>query len=317
VAKRVGDRLATINAAINVTTVRALHGTAPSPTEVLELIAGARDAGATEEAYRALVNLVWSSAGYVPVDEVLQTLAAGEAVLENVVRPGGLGGYLPLSLLLVHLLPAGRVDEAEGILAAIDVNDLNATTRMVWLGVLAQLAVRRGDLTRPEPLLSELRAVTIPSGEPQRIIPMACAYLPWAALTERTDELRSVAAQTLDVVGSRWATTITTLPAVRALASAGEFDLLARWSAALAGARSIAGRLATSALVAEGLLARHDGRTEEAVAKLSEAAAMDRSLGYAFDAAAIELDLAATVGAAELLASSEAFFASIGCVNPL
>jgi hypothetical protein len=126
-----------------------------------------------------------------------------------------------------------------------------------------------------------------------------------------------VAAQTLDVVGSRWATTITTLPAVRALASAGEFDLLARWSAALAGARSIAGRLATSALVAEGLLARHDGRTEEAIAKLSEAAARDRALGYAFDAAAIELDLAATVGSAELRASSEAFFASIGCVNPL
>jgi class 3 adenylate cyclase/tetratricopeptide (TPR) repeat protein len=317
VATRVGDRFATINAAINVMSARALHGTAPNPTEALELIAAAREAGATEEAYRALVNLVWSSSGYVPVDDVLQTLAAGEAVLENVVRPGGLGGYLPLSVVLIHLLPAGRLDEADAILAAIDVDDLNATTRMVWLGVLAQLAVRRGDLTRPEPLLSELRAVTIPSGEPQRIIPMACAYLPWAALTERTDELRSVAAQTLDVVGSRWATTITTLPAVRALASAGEFDLLARWSAALAGARSIAGRLATSALVAEGLLARHDGRTEEAIAKLSEAAARDRALGYAFDVAAIELDLAATVGSAELRASSEAFFASIGCVNPL
>ena len=324
VARRVGDRFAIINAAINGMTVGALHGTPPDTAGALELIAAGREIGATEEAYRALVNLVWSSAGYVPVDDVLETLAAGEAMLQNVPRPGGLGAYLPMSLVLVHLLPAGRLREADSLLAAVDTDNLNATTDLVWLAVQAQLLNRRGNLEDAGHLVSDLRDLTVASGEPQRIIPMACAYLPWAALTGRVDQLRSVAAETIELVGSRWAATITTLPAIRALALAGETDLLARWAEALGRGPSRTGRLQSSALVVDGLLALRDGRHNDAIARLSEAADTDRRLGYAFDAAVIELDLASALDAADdseradaLRRSSEAFFASIGCVNPL
>jgi tetratricopeptide (TPR) repeat protein len=324
VANRVGDRFAVINATINLMSACALHGTAPNTAEVLEMVAVARDVGATEEAYRGLVNLVWSSAGYVPVDEVLETLATGEAILENIPRPGGLGGYLPMSVVLIHLLPAGRLREAESAVATVDVDDLNPTTGMVWLGLRAQLSIRRGKLEEAEPLLLQLRELTVASGEPQRILPMACAYLSWAALDGRGGELREVAMETLELVGARWAATLTTLPAIRALSMAGELDLLGRWAEALARAPSRAGRLASSALVAEGLLALHDGCTEDAIGRLGEAAGLDRGLGYTFDAAAIELELATALDAAgestratALRRSSQAFFASIGCVHPL
>jgi len=324
VANRVADRFAVVNASINLMSVCALHGTPPNTAHALDLIATAREIGATEEAYRALVNLVWSSSGYVPVDDVLETLAAGEAILENVPRPGGLGGYLPMSLVQMHLLPAGRLREAEALLATAGVDDLTATTRLLWLGLQAQLLIRRGNVDGAGAMVSELRELTVSSGEPQRIIPMACVYLPWAALAGQRDQLRDVAAQTITLVGARWAATVTTLPAIRALATAGELDLLAEWATALSRAPSRAGRLGSSARVADGLLALHSGRHDEAIEQLSAAVAMDRSLGYAFDAAAIELDLASAFDAAgahdrasALRRSSERFFESIGCVHSL
>jgi class 3 adenylate cyclase/tetratricopeptide (TPR) repeat protein len=324
VANRVGDRFATVNAAINVMTVGALHGTAPNTAEVLQLIATAREIGATEEAYRALVNLGWSSAGYVPVDDVLETIAAGEAILENIPRPGGLGGYLPMSIVLIHLLPSGRLDEAERLLAATDVDDLNVTTRMLWLGVRAQLLIRRGNVADAGPLVSELRGLTVGSGEPQRVIPMACAYLPWAVLSGAEDQLRDVAGETIELVGARWAATLTTLPAIRALSAAGATDLLARWADGLDRGPSRTGRLGSSSRVARGLLALHDGRHDDAIDLLSDAAAADRDVGYVFDAASIELELAAALDAAgdrdrasALREASEAYFASIGCVHAL
>ena len=324
VANRVGDRFATINAAINLTTVGALHGTPPNTAEVLDLIAAAREIGATEEAYRALVNLVWSSAGYVPVDDVLETLAAGEAILENIPRPGGLGGYLPLSVVLGHLLPAGRLHEAEQLLEATDIDDLNATTRMVWLGVQAQLLIRRGNLSEAQPLVSELRRSTVGSGEPQRVIPMACAYLPWAALSGEVDQLRDVASETIELVGKRWAATLSMLPAIRALAAVDATDLLARLADAFSHAPSATGRLGSSVRVANGLLALRDGRHDDAIGMFSDAVEMDRALGYAFDAAAIDLELAAALEAAgnsqragALREASETFFASIGCAYSL
>ena len=324
VANRVQDRFAMVNAGINVMSVGALHGAAPNTEQALKLIAAAREIGATEEAYRALVNLAWSSAGYVPVDDVLETIAAGETILEHIPRPAGMGYYQPMSIGLMHLLPAGRLHEVDRLLADADIDDFGAPARLLWLGLRAQLLVRRGNLAVAADLVSELHERTVASGEPQRIIPMACAYLPWAALAGRGDQLRDVAAETIRLVDTRWAATITSLPAIRALAAAGEIDLLARWSEALAGAPSLTGRLATSARVANGLLARHEGRHQDAIEQLSEAAAVDRGLGYAFDAAAIELELASALDAAgasdratALRASSESFFASLGCVHSL
>jgi class 3 adenylate cyclase/tetratricopeptide (TPR) repeat protein len=325
-ATRVGDRFAAINAAINLMSVEALDGVAPDSQQVLELIADARDIGANEEAYRALTNFVWSATGYVAIDEVLETLATGETMLAKTQRPAGLGDYLPLSVALMHLMPAGRLDEVDAILARVDTADLNATSRMLWLGLRANLATRRGHLAAAGELVAELYDLAVGSGEPQRITPMACAYLPWAALAGERDRLRRVAAQVLELTGDRWAVTLSPLPAIRALAAAGEADLLAAFDASFRRApRSTGvGRLGSALAAAEGLMAMRDARYDEAAASLSRASGSVRALGYAFDAAALDVDLAAALEAggrreeaAALRATSDAFLTSIGCVNPL
>jgi hypothetical protein len=75
---------------------------------------------------------------------------------------------------------------------------------------------------------------------------------------------------------------------------------------------------------ARGLLALHEGRPTEATELLEEAAAAERALGYRFDAATVELDLARALEASgdatragEVRSEAEAFLASIGCVNAL
>ena len=84
------------------------------------------------------------------------------------------------------------------------------------------------------------------------------------------------------------------------------------------------GRLVTSHVAARGLLALRDGDPRLAVELLSQVVTRDRSLGYEFDSAALELDLAdaleaagETAQAAELRARVDAFMSSLGCVHPL
>ena len=326
VASRVGDQFAVVNASINLSSVEALDGTPPDPDGTLALISTAREIGANEEAYRALVNFVWSACGFVPIDEVLELAAAGEAVLAGTPRPGGLGDYLPLSIAYMHLLPAGRFADADSTLADVDTGDLIVTSRMLWLGARAQLLLRRGELAPVGKLVDELHVLAVESGESQRIIPMACAYLPWSLLAGDREAMRSVANEALELVRDRWPVTISPLPALRALAAAAELDLVARFAESFRRTprAPTAGRLGPALQTADALLATHDGDHDAAVAHLTAAAAAERALGYAFDAAATELDLADALEAARqperaatLRTASTAFFASIGCANPI
>ena len=150
--------------------------------------------------------------------------------------------------------------------------------------------------------------------------------LPWAALAGEREELRAVAGEVPILVAERWSAVISVLPAVRALAFAGEVELLRRWTESVGHAadRDRGGRGPTSHLAAEGLLALHESRLDEAADKLTRAAATERALGYLFDAATLDLDVAAALEAAGdsaraaiRRAEAEAFLASIGCVNPL
>jgi hypothetical protein len=326
VATRVGDKFAIVNTQINIATVAGMRGTAPDPVGMLETIDTAREAGAIEEAFRALVNFLWSSSGYLSVDEVDAVRREALGRLTGLVTPAGLDAYLDISLVAQHFLPAGRWDEARQLLSRIDGERLTPTNRMPWLGVVALLALRSGDLGNAGARVAEQYALAVRTGEPQRIIPMACALLPWAALAGEREELRAVAGEVPTLVAERWSAVISVLPALRALAFAGEVELLHRWAESVGGAaeRDRGGRGPTSHLAAEGLLALHESRPEEAVDKLMRAAATDRGLGYLFDAATLDLDVAAALEAAgdsaratTVRSEAEAFLASIGCVNPL
>jgi class 3 adenylate cyclase/tetratricopeptide (TPR) repeat protein len=325
VAERVGDEFAAVNARINLVTVQAFAGRAPDGEQALELIRTARDIGASEEAYRCLINFIWAAAGYLPVDRVLATADEGRTLLQDVIEPAGLEWYLPLSVAQIHLLPAGRLDEIEQLVGDLDVQTVSPNNRILALGLQAQLLIRRGAADEAAPLAEPLRELAMKSGEPQRIIPMTATYLPWAFLAGRADELRDVAERAAEAVNDRWAVTLTALPAVRALAAAGEVPTLRAWLASFhrAGAAR-SGRMATTVAAAEGLVALHEGRLEDAVQQLKFSADTDRSLGYAFDAATTEVDLATALtasgdddSAAKLRAASDAYFESIGCTNRL
>jgi hypothetical protein len=197
---------------------------------------------------------------------------------------------------------------------------------MPWLGIMALLALRGGDLETAGDRVREQHDLAVRTGEPQRIIPMACALLPWAALAGELEELRAVAGEVPTLVAERWSAVISVLPAIRALAFAGEVELLRLWTGSVgrAAARDRGGRGPTSHLAAEGLLALLESRPEEAVDKLTRSAVTERALGYQFDAATLDLDVAAALEAVgdraratTVRAEAEAFLASIGCVNPL
>ena len=99
---------------------------------------------------------------------------------------------------------------------------------MVWFGLAAGMALRRGDPQSVEPLIEELQALALASGEAQRIVPMACVVLPWLAVSGRADELRLLAEEVLTTLDGQWPSVLSAVPVLRALAAAGEAELLRR-----------------------------------------------------------------------------------------
>ena len=210
---------------------------------------------------------------------------------EGTPLPAGLHAYLPVSVATLQFLPSGRWRDIDAVLAQIDPESLTPTNRLPWLGLTAQLALRRGDVETAGLRAHEQLTLAITSGEPQRLVPMACAFLPWAYIAGESEQLVAVAQQVLELLNDRWSG-LTALSAVRALAAAGEFDLLARWSESLT-VGAIGGRTGTSATAAAGLLALQSGEPVEAFDLLQAAARRDRELGYDFDAALLDLGSAA------------------------
>ena len=103
--------------------------------------------------------------------------------------------------------------------------------------------------------------MALASAEPQRIVPMACAFAPWAHLAGRRDELRRVVADSIEAVRGRWSGVISALPLVRTLHAAGEAELLDRVIESMAPTAGavLGGKAATSRLAAQGLVALREG----------------------------------------------------------
>ena len=154
---------------------------------------------------------------------------------------------------------------------------------------------------------------------------MASVVLPWLLVAERPDRLRSLADRVLTMVDGQWMTPITAVPILRALAAAGEAELLRR---AVDSIRPTlleveTGRLWTSLLAGEGLLALLEQRPDEAVERLTEAVERERALGFVYDTACLELDLVRAFeaqgshdAAEETRARAVSVLEPLGCVHP-
>ena len=322
VAQRVGDAFAEVNSRINSFTADAMHGVAPGAAEALAIVDASLEAGAPEETYRAIVNFTWSASGYLPVSEIEQTVAQARERATDVPPPEVLGPYLELSTAMILLVPAGRWDEVDQILAAVREPDaMSATNRLAWLALVAGMALRRGDLRAAELWLDELRPAATESGEPQRIIPMACVALPWAAVSGEVALLRSWSDEILEQI--EWSDVLSAVPIARAVATVGDNELLARLAASLGATTSPSSSIGNSLRVTQGLQALADGNPENAVSELEAAVNRERELGHVYTAACLDLDLAAALeamGAAAEAAATRAGARSVldplGCVNP-
>jgi len=150
---------------------------------------------------------------------------------------------------------------------------------------------------------------------------MAGVTLPWLVVIDDLDELRSLTEEILAKL-DRWPPVLHTLPVVRALAAAGETQLLARTIEAIRKTDASA-NAHTAVLAGEGLLSLLQGRAGEAAEQLEAAVGRDRELGHRYDAACLELSLARALEAAGQEAAAQkaqgraaAVLEPLGCVNP-
>jgi class 3 adenylate cyclase/tetratricopeptide (TPR) repeat protein len=323
VARRVGDSFAEVNAMINIFTQQSTFGAAPDPDEIASIIAAAADAGEYEEAYRAIVNFIWSATGYLSIDRIELVVSEGRGRLADVPPPKSIGPYLEMSIALLLLVPSARWAKAGAVLEEYGERNVGVTMRLVSLVVAGGLAFRRGDAQTTERLLEELRPLALASGEPQRIIPMAGIALPWLALTDDVEELRSLTNEILAVVDRQWPAVLDAVPIVRALAAVGETQLLVRTTESIRETPDVSAKAHTALIAAEGLLALLQGRAGEAVEQLELAIQRERQLGRTYDAACLELDLARaleaagqTAAAQEVQARAASVLEPLGCVNP-
>jgi tetratricopeptide (TPR) repeat protein len=294
VARRTGDRLAEVNGRINLFTALAGRGVAPDHEDVLQIVEVAASIADYEDAYRALVNLVWCAPGYLTHDSVERVLSEARQRFPDLVRPRALGLYLELSLVDM-MISAGRFADARVALDAA-------------------------------PFVEDLRPRALATEEAQRILPMLALAVPAYVLLGRADEARALAEEALELLGSRAAAAFSALPIARGLAAMGAYDVLRGYVDAQQsrGGGPIDGRLATSIAAGRGLLALHEGRAEDAAAIVRVRAERERADGWLYDAACLDLVLADALEAAgeadearALRERADDFFVSIGCRFPV
>jgi tetratricopeptide (TPR) repeat protein len=320
VARAAGDRAAEANARINRLTARANAGAAPDPEEVRAVVDLALSAGVSEEAYRAVVNFLWSAQGMVPIPELDRLVADLREPLQH-VRPLELfGSYLDLSYATILHVPAGRWADADRIVAEHPSHQWT-TARIVWCDVAGGLAFRRGDLEAAAPLLDELASLALPSLEAQRIVPAACVLSGFAVATGRSDLLHDTMHAVHAVRDTNWMPAFAAAPICLALSRAGEVDELRRLVALLedeAGREGLLGHHRVSLAAGRGLVARGEGRLPEAAEALREAVATEHGLGRIVPAACLEAELAAVLDeAGEGEAADEARERSRAVLDPL
>jgi class 3 adenylate cyclase/tetratricopeptide (TPR) repeat protein len=325
VARRVGDVNAELNARANLAVTLGNRGVPVDMTEMRDVLAGALAAGNALEAYRCLVNALWTAQATMPYEQLAREIDEMQEMMGPLPGVEGLDVYFAVSQALLVDIPSGGWDRLEPLVARHE--ELLRVplhgVRIISRELVGGMAMRRGDLAAAAEPLAAMREIAIAAGEPQRILPMAAVVMPFAALTGDTRSLRELTPTVLSTTDREWAQ-LTTTPIPRALALAGETELLEEVAEAFASkARDVgAPRIEISATVAEGLVALAAGRADEAVDRLRDAADRERRLGWAYRAACLDLDVARALEAARLAgeagavrARAAAVLQPLACVN--
>jgi class 3 adenylate cyclase/tetratricopeptide (TPR) repeat protein len=319
VAVRTHERAAEANARINLFTVEAARGVVPKPDDISSIIALAAAGGAHDEATRAVVNFLWSGAllgSLEPVERFVNEMLTGH--LARGINTEVFAEYLPLSLAVLVYVPAGRWEEADAVGSH---EAVFPTTRLVWLWLVGGQALRRGELELADRYLSELRRTALATEEPQRIIPMATVVMPRAVLAGDAATIRELTDVVLELDVQTFSSSAAMASIPRSVAAIGDRERLEALASAFDHWSS--GMPAVITLIARGLLARMEGRAQEAAGMLASAVDDVRAKGRTYDAACLELELAQALdesgdeaGADAARARAAAVLDPLGCVNP-
>jgi hypothetical protein len=278
-------------------------------------------AGAFDEACRAIVNYLWVAVEWSPVSEAEAVVDRAVGLLQGFLPVETYGAYLTLSRARLLCQPSGRWDEVHSLLATLpDTMDIN-TRLLVW-DLRAGEAMRLDDLETADRELEQFRNVAMSSREPQRIVPMLALDVPRAVMRGDTARVREMGMLGLSMFP--WQVPVAPVSILRGLESVGAADLLAaaETTFALPPSRFSSGRVLPPA--ATGLRALAEGRPADAVAPLTQVRDAQTWYGFTFEAALSELDLAraldgagASPAAAEARSRADAVLRPLGVVNPV
>ena len=295
VARRVGDVHAELNARANLAVTLGNRGIPLDTREMRDVLSQAIATGDALEAYRCLVNALWTAQATMTQQELDDELHVMRGIMGALPGVEHLDEYFELSYGLLVDLPAGRWARLEPLFAR---QEALLRVPLYGLRILSRelvggMAMRRGDLAAAAEPLAAMREIASAAGEPQRLLPMAAVMTPYAALIGDRETLHELVDTVLSTTDREWAQ-LTTTPVPRALAAVGETELLERVATAfrLKAGDLDAPRISISATVAEGLLALAGGDADSAAAQLLEAAEWERRLGWVYRAACIDLDVA-------------------------
>jgi len=326
VAQRVGDRFAEANALVNLFTARGQRGTPVEPAAVDRAIDLALECGAYDEAYRAIVNFMWTSFVALPVGELEATAARFHSRLAHLLPPGVFDEYLDMTWCRFILFRAARWDELEARLDARQ-GFIGAGAWFVHEELRTRMGLARGDLGTVDAALPSALARAWESGEPQRIVPIcAVAALRAAIARDRaaalaiSREVRERAMRLpMDVL-------IGGLDIARALALLGEAAELDQLAEAMrSSCRSVTPTPRNDSMEAAlgGLQALAGGRPDEAAAAFTRSRDLEARMDAPFELARAELDLAGALEAAgaggraaEARARAAAILVPLGCPDP-
>ena len=187
-AQEVGDQSALAHALNNLGSTRARAGD-PGGIDLLRqsLEVSLRE-GLEDHGGRAYANIIWTLLDFRQFDEARAHIEAGLEYAEKLELEGSLY-YITAERARLHLC-LGEWDAAErDALWVTGRPEEPGITRMPALSTLAQLEVRRGGVAAPH-AIDDARALAGPTGELQRIAPVAVARAEHAWLHDDLPELR-------------------------------------------------------------------------------------------------------------------------------
>ena len=321
IARQVGDILAEANARVTRFATDVPEAAGLSEAELRETMELAIQAGAFDEACRAIVNYLWVAVEWTPVSEVEDVVDRATGLLQGFLPRETYGAYLTLSRARLLCQPSGRWDEVHRLVASLP-ESMDVNTRLIRLDLAAGEAMRQGDLERADHDLDQFRDLAMRSREPQRIVPMLALDIPRAVMRGDAAHVREYGMLAISMFP--WQVPLAPVGVLRGLEAVGAADLLAAAEATFAvpPSRFSSGRVLPPA--AAGLRALADGRPADAVAPLTQLRDVQTWYGFSFEAALSDLDLARALeqagdpaGAADVRARADAVLGPLGVVNPI